>query len=177
MSYQNINFKIWQLLKNGSVHIVFGLTERGNLHGNLADSVKAVIGPHRVLPVRTPLLTPFLSNDVEGSVLMSFFDADLIGRVLNDLLIVLIDVDNDVKDKMIFSHCYKDCNHFINHLLNLMDLILKLNEDIDILYKWLLKNPLSQWWHIFKDSATVCELEYCERDWWLWCWLQWKKVL
>ena len=123
---------------------MFGLAERGNLHGNLTDSIKAVIGSHKVLSVKTPLLTPFLSNDVESSILMSFFGADLIDRVSDGLSIAVIDIDDDMKDKMTFSHYHKDCDHLINYLLSLMDLISKLSEDIGILHRWLLKNPLSQ---------------------------------
>ena len=123
---------------------MFGLAERGNFHGNLTDSVKAVVGPHRVLPVWTPLLTPFLSNGVEGSVPTSFFDADLIGRVLDGLPIALIGINNGAEGRMAVSHCHKDCNHLINYLLSLMDLISKLGEDIGMLHRWLLKNPLSQ---------------------------------
>ena len=123
---------------------MFGLAERGNLHGNLVDSVKVVVGPHRVLPVWTPLLTPFLSNGVEGSVLMSFFGADLVGRVSNGLPITLIDINDDAEGRMAVSHCHKGCDHLINHLLSLMDLISKLGEDIGMLHRWLLKNPLLQ---------------------------------
>ena len=145
MGCQNINFRMWQLLKNGSVHIMFGLTERGNLHSNLTDSVKVIISSHKVLPVRTPLLISFLSNGVESSILTSFFNADFIDRVLNDFLIAVIDVDDDAESRMIFNHCYKNYDYFINHLLSLMDLILKLSENIGILHGWLLKNSLLQW--------------------------------
>ena len=113
---------------------MFGLAERGNLHGNLVDSVKVVVGPHRVLPVWTPLLTPFLSNGVEGSVLMSFFGADLIDRVSNGLPIALIDINDNAEGRITINHYHKDCDHFINHLLSLMDLISKLSEDIGILH-------------------------------------------
>ena len=94
--------------------------------------------------MRTSLLTLFLSNGVEGSILISFFDADFVDRVLNGLSIAVIDVDDGVKDRMILSYGHKDCNHLINHLLSLMNLISKLGEDIGILHRWLLKNPLSQ---------------------------------
>ena len=114
---------------------MFGLAERGNLHGNLTDSVKAVIGPHRVLPVRTPLLTPFLSNGVEGSIPTSFFGANLIDRVSDGLSIVVIDVDDGAKGRMTLSHDYKNCDHLINHLLSLMNLISKLSEDIGMLHR------------------------------------------
>ena len=89
-------------------------------------------------------MTLFLSNDVEGSVLTSFFGADLVGRVSDNLLITVIDINDDVKDRMTLSHNHKNCDHLINHLLSLMDLISKLGEDIDMLHRWLLKNPLSQ---------------------------------
>ena len=114
---------------------MFGLAERSNLHDNLMNSVKVVINPHRMLPMRTPLLTSFLSNGVESSVLMSFFNADFNDRVLNSLSIMIIDIDNDVKGRMAFNYNYKNCNHLINYLLSLMDLILKLGENVDILYR------------------------------------------
>ena len=145
MSCQNINFKMWQSLINGSVYIMFGLAERGNLYSNLIDSIKTVISLHRMLIIKTSLLIPFLSNGVEGSILMSFFSVNFIDKVSDDLSIILINVDNDVEDRMILSYYHKNCDHFINHLLNLMNLILKLNENINILHGWLLKNSLSQW--------------------------------
>ena len=123
---------------------MFGLAERDNLHGNLTDSVKVVIGPYEVLPIRIPLLTSFLSNGVEGSILISFFNVDLIGKVLNGLSIAVIDVDDDAESRMALSHCHKDCDYLINHLLSLMDLISKLSENVDILHRWLLKNSLLQ---------------------------------
>ena len=113
---------------------MFGPAERGNLHGNLADSIKVIIDSHRVLPVRAPLLTPFLSNGVEGSVLMSFFGVDLVGRVSDGLPIVLIGIDDGVEGRMAVGHCHKGCDHPINYLLSLMDLILKLGEDIGMLH-------------------------------------------
>ena len=144
MNCQNINFRMWQSLKNGSVYIMFNLTERDNLHSNLTDSIKAVISSHRVLSIRISLLTPFLSNGVKSSILMSFFNADFIDRVSNSFLIAVININDDMKDRMTLNHNYKNCNHLINHLLSLMNLILKLGENIDILHRWLLKNPLSQ---------------------------------
>ena len=114
---------------------MFGLAEKSNFHDNLTDSIKAVINSHRVLPVRTSLLTSFLSNDVEGSVLTSFFGADLIDRVLNGLSIMLIGVDDDAEGRITFSYYHKNYDHFINHLLSLMNLILKLSEDIDMLHR------------------------------------------
>ena len=114
---------------------MFGLAERGNLYDNLTDSIKAVINSHRVLPMRTPLLTPFLSNSVESSIPTSFFDADLIDRVSNDLSITLIDINDDAESRMIINHYYKNCNHLINHLLSLMNLISKLSENVDILHR------------------------------------------
>ena len=121
-------------MKNDPVYIMFSPAERGNFHGNLTDSIKVVISSHKVLPVRTPLLTPFLSNGIEGSILMSFFDADFIGRISNGFPIVLIGVDDDAESRMALSHCHKNCDYFINYLLSLMDLILKLSEDIGILH-------------------------------------------
>ena len=177
MNCQNINFRMWQPLKNGPVHIVFGLAERGNLHDNLTDSIKAVINSHRALSVRTSLLIPFLSNGVEGSISTSFFDADFIGRISDGLSIAVIDIDDDAEDRMILNYDYKDCDYLINYLLSLMDLILKLSENINMLHRWLLKNPLLQWWYTFKDHVTVCELKCCGRGWQLWCWLQWTKIL
>ena len=114
---------------------MFDLAERSNLHDNLTDSVKAVINSHRALSMRTSLLTSFLSNDVEGSILTSFFGADFIDRVSDNLLIAVIDIDDGVEDRMALSHDHKDCDHFINYLLNLMNLILKLSEDIDMLHR------------------------------------------
>ena len=114
---------------------MFGLAERNNFHGNLTDSVKAVINSHKALSVRILLLTLFLSNGVESSVLISFFGVNLVGRVLNDLSIIMIDVDNDVKGRMILSYNHKNCNHFINYLLSLMNLISKLGENINMLHK------------------------------------------
>ena len=114
---------------------MFGFVERGNLHGNLMDSVKVVIGPHRVFPMRTSLLTPFLSNGVEGSVLTSFFGVDLSDRVLNGFSIAVIDINDDVKNRMAFNHDHKDYDHLINHLLSLMNLISKLSENVDMLHR------------------------------------------
>ena len=114
---------------------MFGLIERDNLHGNLTDSIKAVINSHKAFSVRTPLLTPFLNNGVEGSILTNFFNANLIGRISNDLSITVIDINDDAEGRMTFNYNHKNCDHLINYLLNLMDLILKLSENIDILYK------------------------------------------
>ena len=112
---------------------MFDLAERSNFHSNLTDSVKMVISSHEMFLMRISLLTPFLSNDVKGSISTSFFNTSFINRVSDDLLIVLIDINDDVKGKMIFSHCHKDYNHLINYLLSLMNLILKLSENISIL--------------------------------------------
>ena len=114
---------------------MFGFAERGNLHDNLTDSIKVVIGLHRALSVRTLLLTSFLSNSVESSILISFFGVDFVDRVSNGLSIILIDIDNNIEDRMTFNHYYKDYDYFINYLLSLMDLILKLGENINILHK------------------------------------------
>ena len=114
---------------------MFGLAERGNFHGNLTDSIKVVIGPHEVLLMRILLLTLFLSNDVENNVLTSFFNVNFIDRVLNDFLIMLIDINDDIKNRIIFNYYNKNCNHFINHLLSLMNLILKLGENIGMLHE------------------------------------------
>ena len=114
---------------------MFGLAERDNFHDNLMDSIKAVISSHKVFSVRAPLLTPFLSNGVESSILTSFFNADLINRISDGFPIALINVNDNAENRIIFSYYYKNCNHFINHLLSLMDLILKVNENIDMLYK------------------------------------------
>ena len=85
--------------------------------------------------MRTPLLTPFLSNGVEGSIPMSFFGVDLVGRVPDGLPITLIGIDNGAEGRMALSHCHKNCDHLINHLLSLMDLISKLGEDIGMLHE------------------------------------------
>ena len=114
---------------------MFNFAERDNLYGNLINSIKVVVDSHEVFLIRALLLIPFLSNDVKDSISTSFFSADFIDRVLNDLPIVLIDVDNNAEDRMTFNHCYKNCNHLINHLLSLMNLILKLSENIGMLHR------------------------------------------
>ena len=114
---------------------MFDFAEKSNLHGNLTDSIKMVINSHKVLSVKTLLLTSFLNNDVESSFLINFFNVNFVNRVLNDLLIILIGINDDAENRMVFNHYYKNCDYFINHLLSLMNLILKLSENINILYK------------------------------------------
>ena len=99
------------------------------------NSVKVIVNSHKVLSVKTLLLILFLSNDVKSSVLMNFFNVNFIDRISNSLSIVLINVDDNMKDRITFSYYHKNCDHFINHLLNLINLILKLSENIDILYE------------------------------------------